>query len=158
MIDFGYPAVAVELAIDDVPGRERAAAAAAPAPCSAGAIAHHLVSEALTHRQYERAERAARVAYDLLPGDEMAALDLAWALDARGQVAQARAVLEAFATSDRSTPGRGGKAVTSMGDIGRKRRRIEVLPEREPAEAPTRAPERDPVPERPAKTPAPAAP
>lgn len=46
-----------------------------------------------------------------------------------------------------------------MGDIGRKRRRIEVLPEREPVQTPEPAPERTPAPaEVPARTPVPASP
>lgn len=105
MIDRGYPAVRVELAIDDASGRAPLAAAAGGAsPCSTGAIAHRVVTQALANQEYVQAERAARVACELLPGDERAALDLARVLDARGQVEQARAVLEAFANSGRPGP------------------------------------------------------
>ena len=105
MIDLGYAAVPVELAIDDVSGREPAAAAAGAAPGSTGMIAHHIVTEALANQDYMRAEQAARVACELLPADERAVLDLARVLDARGQVEQARAVLESFANSGQPAPG-----------------------------------------------------
>jgi len=98
MIDLRYPGVAVELAIDDDPGRALLPAADA-APGSAGVTAHRVVTEALANQDYMRAERAARVACELLPGDERAVLDLARVLDGQGQVEQARAVLESFANS-----------------------------------------------------------
>lgn len=101
MLDLGYPAVRVELAIGDASGREPLAVAGGAVSCSTGVIAHRVVTEALANQEYVRAERAARVACELLPGDERAALDLARVLDARGQVEQARAVLESFARSGR---------------------------------------------------------
>lgn len=103
MIDLRYPAVAVELAIDDASGRAPQATGDA-APCSTGVIAHRVVTEALANQDYGLAERAARVACELLPGDERAVLDLARVRDARGQVEQARAVLESFANRDRPAP------------------------------------------------------
>jgi|ThiBio_1000_plan_1041568.scaffolds.fasta_scaffold00444_16 hypothetical protein len=103
MIDLGYPVVAVDLAIDDASGREPQATGGA-APRSSGVIAHRVVTEALASQDYVVAERAARVACELLPGDETAVLDLARVLDARGQVERARAVLASFANSDRPAP------------------------------------------------------
>lgn len=104
MIDLGYPAVAMELAINDVSGGALQAAARGAAPCSTVVIAHRVVTEALANQDYVLAEQAARVACELLPGDERTVLDLARVLDARGHVEQARAVLESFANSDRPAP------------------------------------------------------
>lgn len=102
-VDVAYPAFTdAELVIDDA--RPAVSLRCAREPVSAGSVAHQLVTTALMRRDYERAEQAARVARELLPGDETAALDLARVLDARGQVDQARAVLESFARRDRSTP------------------------------------------------------
>lgn len=102
-VDVAYPAFTdVELVIDDP--RPLASRSVARAPVSAGAVAHQLVTTALAGRDYDRAEQAALVARELLPGDETAALDLARVLDARGQVEQARAVLESFARRDRLGP------------------------------------------------------
>lgn len=84
MIDLGYPAVAVELAIDDASGREPLATAGGAVPCSTGAIAHRVVTEALANQDYVMAERGARVACELLPDDERATLDLARVPDAQG--------------------------------------------------------------------------
>jgi hypothetical protein len=102
-VDLAYPVLAeVELALNDArrePGRTGGLE-----QVSAGSVAHQLVTAALASRDYGRAEHAARVARELLPGDETAALDLARVLDAQGRVEQARAVLKSFAHRDRITP------------------------------------------------------
>jgi Flp pilus assembly protein TadD len=102
-VDLAYPVFEeVELAIDDA--RREASLSGGSEQVSAGSLAHQLVTAALASRDYGRAEHAARVARELLPGDETAALDLARVLDAQGLVEQARAVLESFAHRDRIAP------------------------------------------------------
>ena len=101
MIDLCYPDVPVKLAIDDSTDTSGRADGPASAPLSVGALAHRVVMQALAGGDLARAERTARLTYELLPGYETIALDLARVLNAGGQMEAARDVLTSIAYVDR---------------------------------------------------------